>query len=1018
MELTDKLFLLIDSEVEIQNIFPSLWTYIKFLFEYSYISPEFISKLLSLSRLDDIKNYLAPFFINNFYENILSSQSLDNNLIYIIYRLLKEEIDSIPDYNSSEKFLNNTRCGYLLEQMIEKIDIRSFCKLIILKVVEDLEWTFSGKKLCLDVKIIIQNLVRQRQRLEKEQNDNKKNKISKNQIKKSYTIFSACEVTNENNNDNINGSVNRMNSTLSSFDGFGDKELAKSKKNIKDSEEFNSKYILDIDLKQYENENVPIIKEFIKCQIEINKNNWSLYSNEVFINNIYKAEKSEETLSIYIISFMKIKESINLLFKILLENTGIIPYSIKCICKMIYILLKKKFPTIKRLHLNAFMSRFFFDKLLLPFLENPIFGALINEYIISPETVKNIKIISDIISRICTGKLYNQEEKNGNYNPFNKYLIEKAIDVFNFYQNIEEVILPEFISKNKDIKEIINSEPFIQRSICFKIEELYALIFNISQNKEKLFVDESTNSIKLLFSKIDRNNHMKILEEIMNENVNKNNSKKKNSKEIKKREIEKYFFITQLKLNEEFKIIFNVERGKPQFQIKELKHPETKQDLEENNIIKVKNIICTILYYLREINVKDFNNISTSLSDTSHIFKEIKNFIKTSYFRINDSIPFNWYVTSLFQCMGKLPQNYTENDYELLYKELKEDIIKSINSFDISTLSNISDKLKYGKRKKNFYEKIEKRLVDITMNEKVQYFLDKLRVPCELYFCYNEKEKKINVKEIKKDDNTLKFLDAMIFVEQSRYVKTCTFIKDFTKYFPNIVKSSIFQGENEEIFKMLKDLEIPKAINKYINIVKNKLSDLKIDGNKEELNDINNKIYDFIMEKIYDKIFPIFQSDNDIRLHDLCIKLSWTEPKNFIVGKKDYIFDTFLPDVIFNFLKMEEEKSPRKKIEYMRAIFMCICQVQNFNGENGGKAGVDDIINILAYAFVKAQLSMANSNFEYLKFFVKPNSQEDQDLQQLNVCKEFILNITHDKLQVSKEEFNENCKKSFDEYLG
>ena len=115
---------------------------------------------------------------------------------------------------------------------------------------------------------------------------------------------------------------------------------------------------------------------------------------------------------------------------------------------------------------------------------------------------------------------------------------------------------------------------------------------------------------------------------------------------------------------------------------------------------------------------------------------------------------------------------------------------------------------------------------------------------------------------------------------------------------------------------------------------------------------------------------------------------------------------------------MEEEKSPRKKIEYMRAIFICICQVQNFNGENGGKAGVDDIINILAYAFVKAQLSMANSNFEYLKFFIKPNSQEDQDLQQLNVCKEFILNITHDKLQVSKEEFNENCKKSFDEYLG
>ena len=37
---------------------------------------------------------------------------------------VKEEIDSLPDYNSSEKFLDNTPCSYLLEQMIEKIDIK------------------------------------------------------------------------------------------------------------------------------------------------------------------------------------------------------------------------------------------------------------------------------------------------------------------------------------------------------------------------------------------------------------------------------------------------------------------------------------------------------------------------------------------------------------------------------------------------------------------------------------------------------------------------------------------------------------------------------------------------------------------------------------------------------------------------------------------------------------------------------------------------------------------------------
>ena len=1054
MELTDKLFLLIDNIEEIQRTFQSLWTYLKGFLENLYLSPKFVYQLLSLSKIEDIKNHLAPFFTNNFFENILSPQSLENNLIYIIYHLLKEEIDSLPDYNSSEKFLDNTPCSYLLEQLIEKIDIKSFCKLIILKVVEDLEWTFSGKRICLDIENIIESLNRQKETPipnngKDDHNANKHNKRPNNHLRKSYSIFSAFDddpIENnknknvENNNNENNNEINADNnndfnynapapsfsraSTFSSFDGFGEKEYMKQKKNFENSREFNSKYIIDINPKQYENENNENLKEFIECQTEFNKNNWSLNSNEAFINNVFKGDKSEEVLSIYILSFIKVIESINLLFKILLENIGIVPYSIKCICKIIYVLLKNKFPKIKRLHLNAFMSRFVFDKLLLPFLENPIFGALINEYMISPETVTNIKSVSDVISRICKGKLYTQEEDKGNYTPFNKFILEKINDVYNFYQNVEEVILPDFINGNKDIKEIMDKEPFIQKSLCFNFEELYALVINISQNKEKLFVDESTKLMKIVFSKIDKAANMKLFEEIKNQKVyqnkeenHKRNSKKKHNNELKKIEIEKYFLVTDLILNKEFKGIFNIERGKSQFQIKELKNPQTKEDLEKNNIIKVKNIICTILYYLREISIQDFNNISASLSDTSHIFKEIKKLIKISYFRIDDSIPFDWYVSSLFQCIGKLPQNYIENDYELLYKELKVDIIKSINSFDVSILSNISDKLKYGKRKKKFYEKAEKRLVDITLNEKVQYILDKLRVPCELYFCYNDKEKKINIKEIKKDDNTLKFLDAMIFVEQSRYIKTCNIIRDFTKYFPNIVKSSLFFGENDKIFEMLKQLEIPKAIITYLNIVKAKLQTIKIYSNEEEFKDINNKIYDFVMEKINDKIFPTFQSDNDSNLHNLCVKLSWTEPKNFIVGDKDYIFDTFLPDVISNFLKIEEEKSPRKKIEFMRAIFVCINQVQNFNGTDGNKAGVDDIINILAYAFVKAQPTMGNTNIEYLKFFVKLNSEEDHFLTQLSVVNEFIRNITPEKLQVTKEEFDENCQKAFNEFL-
>ena len=370
MELTDKTFLLIDDQEEIPKIFKASWTYLKSFLENLYTSPKVVSKIISVSKIEDIKDYLAPFFTNNFYENILSSKSLENNLIYTIYFLLKEEIDSLTDYNESETFLEETPCGYVLEQLIEKIDIKSFCKINILKVVQDLEWTFSGKKICLEIEKIIQNLKKQKEKelaqINENMNGNNKQlkKVNTNS-RRSYSIFSACDDFVERDSN-----LNRIN-TFSSFDGFGEKELMKQKKNMEDSREFNSKYILNvepkrIDYTQYDKETADNVKEFIQCQeSEETKNNWSVYSNDNFISNIFNGDQSEEILSIYILSFIKVVESINILFKDLLKNTGMIPYSIKCVCKMIYSLLKKKFPDIKRLHLNAFMSRFFFDKLLL-----------------------------------------------------------------------------------------------------------------------------------------------------------------------------------------------------------------------------------------------------------------------------------------------------------------------------------------------------------------------------------------------------------------------------------------------------------------------------------------------------------------------------------------------------------------------------------------------------------------------------------------------------------------------------
>ena len=72
--------------------------------------PKIVATIIQNSDIKELKKQIAPFFINNFYENILSNYSIENNLIYVITLLIKEEINSLNNINQIEDFLKNTPC--------------------------------------------------------------------------------------------------------------------------------------------------------------------------------------------------------------------------------------------------------------------------------------------------------------------------------------------------------------------------------------------------------------------------------------------------------------------------------------------------------------------------------------------------------------------------------------------------------------------------------------------------------------------------------------------------------------------------------------------------------------------------------------------------------------------------------------------------------------------------------------------------------------------------------------------
>ena len=213
---------------------------------------------------------------------------------------------------------------------------------------------------------------------------------------------------------------------------------------------------------------------------------------------------------------------------------------------------------------------------------------------------------------------------------------------------------------------------------------------------------------------------------------------------------------------------------------------------------------------------------------------------------------------------------------------------------------------------------------------------------------------------------------------------------------------------------MNKEIKLNENLLKYFEIIKKRIEKGQKNLDENELKDINDKIYDYVMEKIYEKIYPKEPDPEDSIIFKKCVLLSWVEPKHFLAKKQNYIFDSFLPDVIEFFGKLNSEKSPRIKFLYMKKIFLAINDVLRFNGRDG-QAGVDDQMPILNYSFIKARPQNISANCKFMNLFIGKNrnrSEGSQLTQILGIC-EHIINLTYNQLNgVTKEEFDDKCNKA------
>ena len=114
MKKDERKFELVEDQSELLR---DLNTYLPKLMNYLWDQPKVVAAVIKNAEIKDLKEYLAPFLANNFYENILSSYYIEDNLMYVLTMLLEDEINNLKNITQENNFLNNTPCGCILEEL-------------------------------------------------------------------------------------------------------------------------------------------------------------------------------------------------------------------------------------------------------------------------------------------------------------------------------------------------------------------------------------------------------------------------------------------------------------------------------------------------------------------------------------------------------------------------------------------------------------------------------------------------------------------------------------------------------------------------------------------------------------------------------------------------------------------------------------------------------------------------------------------------------------------------------------
>ena len=833
----------------------------------------------------------------------------------------------------------------------------------------------------------------------------------------------------------------------------------------------NDKMRINLAMKEYLN--ILINQKFQEGNKDKNKEDKEIFSTSIIVEKLKEDRKIKQSDSF--IGLMRrirfnhtiitgiISEIINKLKDNLISS----PYYIKCIAKMIEILLNKKYNILAKNKLSnyqlfMFEISFIIGNIILPILKKPEYNGMETTNVISDVASENLKLLSNILDKMGTGNLFNKN--NEPYMTiFNKFIIETMPQLFELVEYIEKHFeLPAKIKKliyAYDKQKIINYDYFKEnpeetinyQSICFSWKNVYILLQIIDKYKN-IFIDENNNKEqKLILQKFldHKDKYIIYFTQGLKDKkldyfyITKDLYQEKFDKKIKSIIQDNFIYVIPKPTNDiitafkkciievlnyankiqkesfyeltEMKDIKTIPKRSKKSKKEEEKKINSDNNIIINNQINKKNSLAN---RLRNSLVKiALTNKDEDADFRDVLFPQIR---KNINFEINYNVDNNEVQRIIFCTnyihlyMRNIPSIYKKNNYSLVFSELIIETKSNIEYLKTNALLEYYKKLKEAEKLNMMNSSYQNQIQNLEKLKCIEYLYNKLLLSINFNI---EKDPRNIISNIEyqinqnKNNNNNQNIDVIdYFSRQNQPIQNM--IDSFQDF-------HIYEEEYDNILDIEEKTEVPEALNDYFKEMKHLIKKEKIIQrfNKDELEKIIYDLENYILTKMYDKLFPFEYTKKDVFFYKKCKRLGFIKPENFIDNKK-IINENLWNQALKYFDYLDDKITPIDKIRNLANALEILQNSINFTSGKD-ELGVDDIIKPLAYIVIKAKPRNIYSNQQYCELYL--NSELSKRgygviLSQLNLVINIIENMKYnDLIGVSEEQFGKDDENENDD---